>query len=100
VGQNFIVVDYFRFFHLQIFPTGAGYGKEFASAQVIGPRQFSMILIIIGVVSLVLATIQYRRQIRLLKMEYDTIPASSAGLVAGLISVMGLLAILAVVFRL
>jgi len=48
----------------------------------------------------VMATVQHRRQLRLLKMEYDTIPASSAGLVAGLISVMGLLAILAVIFRL
>jgi putative membrane protein len=84
----------YKFFQLE-----RGMGKEFASAQIIGPRHFSMILIIIGVVSLVLATIQHRRQIRLLKMEYDTIPASSAGLVAGLISALGLTAILAVIFR-
>jgi putative membrane protein len=85
----------YKFFQLE-----RGMGKEFASAQVIGPRQFSMILIIIGVVSLVMATVQHRRQLRLLKMEHETMPASSAGLVAGLISVMGLLAILAVIFRL
>jgi putative membrane protein len=85
----------YKFFQLE-----RGMGKEFASAQVIGPRHFSMILIIIGVVSLVMATVQHRRQIGLLKMEYDTIPASSAGLVAGLISVLGLAAILAVIFRL
>jgi hypothetical protein len=33
-------------------------------------------------------------------MEYDTIPASAAGIVAGLVSALGLAAILAVIFRL
>jgi putative membrane protein len=69
----------YKFFQLE-----RGTGKEFPSAQVIGPRQFSMILIIIEIVSLVMATIENRRQMRLLKMEYDTIPSSSAGWVAGL----------------
>ena len=85
----------YKFFQLE-----RGMGKEFASAQIIGPRHFSMILIIIGVVSLVLATIQHRRQLEMLKVEYKNAPASTAGIVAGLISVMGLLAILAVIFRL
>ena len=64
------------------------------------PRHFSMMLIVIGVVALVLATIQHRRQLEMLKVEYKSAPASTAGIVAGLISVMGLLAILAVIFRL
>jgi putative membrane protein len=85
----------YKFFQLE-----RGMGKEFASAQVLGPRHFSMILIIIGVVSLVLATIQHRGQLRLLKMQDATIPASAAGWVAGLVSVLGLGAILAVIFRL
>jgi len=85
----------YKFFQLE-----RGTGMKFPSAQVIGPRQFSMILIIIGVVSLVLATVRHRRQVGLLKMEYDTIPASAAGLVAGLVSALGLAAILAVIFRL
>jgi putative membrane protein len=85
----------YKFFQLE-----RGIGKEFASAQIIGPRHFSMILIIMGVVSLVMATVQHRRQVGLLKMEYDTTPSSSAGLVAGLVSTLGLEAILAVIFRL
>jgi putative membrane protein len=75
-------------------------GKGFMRVQVIGPRDFSMMLIIIGVVALVLATIQHRRQVKMLKVDYDNAPASTAGLVAGLISAMGLLAIVAVFFRL
>jgi inner membrane protein YidH len=85
----------YKFFQLE-----RGMGKEFASAQVLGPRHFSMILIIIGVVSLVLATIQHRRQLEMLKVEYKNAPPSTAGIVAGLISVMGLGAIVAVIFRL
>jgi putative membrane protein len=75
-------------------------GKGFMSVQVVGPRDFSMILIVIGVVALVVATLQHRRQLRVLKVEYKNAPASTAGLLAGLISVMGLLAIVAVFFRL
>lgn len=85
----------YKFFQLE-----GGVVKEFAAAQVLGPRQFSMILIFIGVVSLVMATIQHRRQLKILKVEYESAPASTAGLVAGLISVLGLLSVLAVIFQL
>jgi inner membrane protein YidH len=85
----------YKFFQLE-----RGMGKEFASAQIIGPRHFSMILIIIGVVSLVIATVQHRHQLEILKVEYKNAPASTAGIIAGLISVLGLAAILAVIFRL
>jgi putative membrane protein len=85
----------YKFFELE-----RSAGKGFMSVQVVGPRDFSMILIIIGVVALVLATFQHRRQLRILKIEYDSAPASTAGLLAGLISIMGLLAVLAVFFRL
>jgi putative membrane protein len=85
----------YKFFQLE-----RGAGKEFPTTQVVGPRQFSMILIIIGVVSLVLATIQHRHQMKILKIAYENIPVSTAGIIAGLISVLGLGTILAVIFRL
>ena len=85
----------YKFFQLE-----SGMGKEFPTSQIIGPRRFSMILIFIGVVSLLMATIQHRREIRVLKIAYDEVPASTAGLVAGLISILGLAAIIAVIFRL
>jgi putative membrane protein len=75
-------------------------GKGFMRVQTVGPRDFSMILIIIGVVALVVATLQHRRQRGVLKLEYANAPASTAGLLAGFISAMGLLAIVAVFFRL
>jgi putative membrane protein len=85
----------YKFFQLE-----RGAGKDFPSAQVIGPRDFSMMLIVIGLLSLVTATIQHRRQREALKKECPYAPPSTAGLVAGVISVLGLLAIFAVIFRL
>lgn len=90
----------FGFSIYKFFEMERGLGKEFAAAQVVGPRDFSMILIIIGVVALLLATVQHRRHLQMLKREYENIPVSTAGIVAGLISVMGILAVLAVIFRL
>ena len=85
----------YKFFQLE-----RDMGKDFLRSQVVGPRQFSMILMIIGFVSLVLATIQHRHQLKILKIAYENMPMSTAGIVAGVISVLGLGTILAVIFRL
>ena len=85
----------YKFFQLE-----RDVGRDFLRSQVVGPRQFSMILIIIGVVSLMLATIQHRHQLKILKIAYENMPMSTAGIVAGVISVLGLGTILAVIFRL
>ncbi|MBI4522295.1 MAG: hypothetical protein HY695_00610 [Deltaproteobacteria bacterium] len=74
-------------------------GAKFGAPQAIGPRQFAMIMIATGFIGLAIATIQHRRQLRAIKKVYDNIPWSTAGLVAGLVSVLGLLAIFAVIFR-
>lgn len=90
----------FGFSLYKFFEMERGLGKEVAVAQLIGPREFSLMLIIIGVVALVLATVEHRRQVHLLKAEYVSIPVSTAGVVAGLISLIGLVAVIAVIFGL
>ena len=85
----------YKFFQLE-----RDVGKEFLRSQVVGPRQFSMILMIIEVVSRVVATIQHRHQMKILKIEYENMPMSTAGIVAGVVSVLGLGAIFVVIFRL
>jgi len=74
-----------------------------APAQhVVGPRELALMLIGIGVFSLVLSAVQHRRSLRALREEYGHVvaPMSTAGVVAGLFSVLGLLAFAAVLFRL
>jgi len=67
----------------------------------IGPRQFAVLMISIGLFSLMIATIQYRVYRTGLRRRYPgTPPVSLVGVVAALISLLGLVALAAVLFRL
>jgi putative membrane protein len=66
---------------------------------VIGPTEFAMMMIIIGLLSLLMATVEHRRDLRALKAEYPDIPRSLARLLAALISMLGILALVAVILR-
>ena len=66
---------------------------------MIGAREFAVIMIVIGLFALVLATIQnwqYRQQLR---KQHLKVPLSLSSAVGALISFLGLLALLAVIFR-
>ena len=66
---------------------------------VIGPTEFAMLMIIIGLLSLLMATVEHRRDLRALKAQYPDIPRSLARLLAALISILGILALVAVILR-
>lgn len=67
--------------------------------RLIGPREFAMIMIGAGLVALSLSVVEHRRQIRQLGGESSTMAPSIAGVLATLIAIMGLLAFVAVLFR-
>jgi putative membrane protein len=69
--------------------------------HLVGPREFAMTLIGIGLLSLLMSTLQHRHSLRALREEYGHViaPVSTAGVVAGLFTVLGLLAFVAVVLR-
>jgi putative membrane protein len=67
--------------------------------RLIGPHQFAVLLVIIGLVSLLLATLEYRHNIQIMKTQYSGVPRSLALIVAALVSVLGILALTAIVFR-
>jgi putative membrane protein len=68
--------------------------------DVIGPREFALMMISIGLFSLMTATIQYRMYRNDLRKWYPgDLPLSLAGVAAALISLLGLLAFVAVIFR-
>jgi putative membrane protein len=67
---------------------------------LVGPRGFALILIAIGLLALLVSTIQHRHSMRSMRAEYgDVVPRSLATLVAGLFAVLGLLALVAVILR-
>lgn len=67
--------------------------------RLIGPRQFALILVSIGLVSLVLATLEYRENIRALGARYADSRRSLSAVVAALISALGVVALIVMIFR-
>jgi len=84
----------YKFFALEL---GAKAGSR--AYQVIGPRQFAIIMIAIGLFALVVATLQNIQDRKSMRKEYPKARLSLSSLVAAMISVLGLLAMAAVLFR-
>ena len=66
---------------------------------ILEPRAFALVLIVLGITALVLATIQHRRDLRVLEAQYGPLSRSTAGLVASIVSVLGLGAFILVILR-
>ena len=84
----------YKFFQLEI-----GASVQPRTHQVIGPREFAMIMIAIGLFALVLATVenwQYRKNLR---RQHLKVPLSLSSLVGALVSALGVLRMLAAIFR-
>ena len=84
----------YKFFQLEL-----GAPVRPRTHQVIGAREFAMIMIAIGLCALILATIQnlqYRQQLR---KQHLKVPLSLASVVGALVSLLGLVAMLATIFR-
>ena len=84
----------YKFFQLEL-----GGPVRARTHQVIGAREFAMLMIAIGVFALVLATIENWQHRKNLRKQDLKAPFSLSTLVAGLISVLGILAMASVIFR-
>jgi putative membrane protein len=67
--------------------------------RLFGARTFALVLVTIGLFSLLLATLEYRHNIRGLGTQYAYNQRSLAVLVAALIWLLGIVALLMVIFR-
>ena len=82
----------YKFFQIEI-------DRGQSGEHLIGPREFAMMMIGIGLLSLVMATIQHRQDRNLLRAMNPEVPRSMAAVLAGLIAVLGLVAFVAVIFQ-
>ena len=82
----------YKFFQIEAPPPGR-------PNRLIGPRGFALILVSIGLFSLILATIEHRQNIRTLGAQYTGKRRSLAALVAAVISILGILALVVIMFR-
>ncbi len=72
-------------------------GKQYG---VVGATEFSVLMIVFGLVSLLMATLQHRRDLNALRAEYPHVPPRSlARVLAALISLLGILALVTVLLR-
>ena len=67
--------------------------------RIFGPPQFAMFLIAIGLISLVLATLQHRHEMKVMRVHYAHVPYSLATVVAGLVAILGVITLTAVIFK-
>jgi putative membrane protein len=75
-------------------------GQAHPSNRAIGPREYGLLMISTGVLALAIATVQHYRYMRMLRKLTSQKVYSLATIPAALISALGLLTLLAVVFRL
>ena len=82
----------YKFFQIEVPPPGQ-------RNRLIGPRGFGFMLVSIGLFSLLLATLENRQNIRTLGAQYSGKRRSLAVVLAALISILGILALVAMIFR-
>jgi putative membrane protein len=82
----------YKFFQLE---TGSGERV----GRLVGPREFAILLIAAGLVSLLLGTVHHVRSMRQLRVHDPALPRSLAAPLGALISLLGLVALIAVIFR-
>jgi putative membrane protein len=67
--------------------------------RIIGTREFALMMVIIGLLSLALGILEHWQNMRTLRAENPEIPRSRASIIAVLVLVLGLMAFVAMIFR-
>ena len=82
----------YKFFELEM-------KSAFAAPMLVGPRGFGLALICIGLLSLLLGTVEHARDLRALRQQYVAMPKSMSGVIAIVLGTLGLFALVAVILR-
>lgn len=82
----------YKFFQLEL-------GRSAYQNRLIGPREFSLLMVCTGLLSLLLGTLEYWQNVRTMRAEYPEMPRSRTGVIAVFILALGILSLIAVVFR-
>jgi putative membrane protein len=91
ISFGFTIYKFFQYMQEQ--------GQVQPVRRLLGPPQFAQLMISIGVISLLLATLQNWHSRKKMREIYPEVPYSLATALAALISILGVLAFIAVIFR-
>lgn len=64
-----------------------------------GPRQLALVMISLGIVALLLATIEHRRSLKTLRSQFGEVPWSLATFLAAVMCLLGLAGLVVVILR-
>ncbi len=76
----------YKFFQYQV-----DRGQMVSPGRMIGPREFGVIMIGIGLTALLLSAVDHHRSLKKLQATYGPQPRSTAALIGVLVSILGLL---------
>ena len=82
----------YKFFQIQEISTPFREG-------LIGPRSFGFIMILTGLLAVLFGGLEHRREMRSMRAAGVHVPPSLANIVGGMVFLLGLLGLLAVIFR-
>src|SRR5262245_9549195 len=91
ISFGFTIYKFFQYLHQE--------DAEARPPQILGVRHFALLMIVIGLASLVVATIQHRQSLRVMRAEYHDVPHSLAMIMATLIGLLGILGLVSVLFK-
>src|SRR5215470_1468095 len=90
ISFGFTIYKFFQYLHEQ---------NTVTRDRLFGPRQYALLMISVGIIALIFATVQHRRDMKALRAQHPEVPYSMVTLLAGLMSLLGVLALLAVIFH-
>jgi len=90
ISFGFTIYKFFQYLHE---------GRPEVDGRILGPRNFALLMIGIGLTALIFATVEHRRSMRELRAQYGPLPVSLAAVVAGLIAIVGVLGLVTVWLR-
>jgi inner membrane protein YidH len=93
ISFGFTIYKFFQFLREE------GAGTMPHADHFLGPRPFALLLILVGLGTLVLATLQHRQHMQMLRAQGASIPYSLAMGLALLVVVIGFLGLFVVLFR-
>jgi putative membrane protein len=82
----------YKFFQLDL-------AREPQPHRLIGPREFALLMVAAGQVALILGILEYWQSMRALRADYPGMARSRAGWVAAFVLMLGVLALIAMIFR-
>src|ERR1700737_3494629 len=74
--------------------------KEELRKPIVSPWVFGVVMILVGLTGLTLAWFQHRREMKALEAQVGSMPYSISGIMGGLIAVLGVVALVVVIWRL